>query len=548
MSVFILNSVNCQIPAVAAIEAGKDNAAAIKSSAQNLKTRIPYYDERKPPKYVIELHATQTERPIGSEPLQKVDVPLERIKSDAQEPIGKDEDTGVLLEEPALTSLIKLEDDLSPLALDAKYCERVGLRETVDAALGQNLDIESSYATMQSRKYALLSKASEFLPSLNSGYTLFGVKGSLPAGLLGGGAAAGGGSVKLPGAINLLNTGFTYYGYQGGKVWFGTLEQRHRFRAAKAALKGNINDIMLSAARRHYELLLNEALLSIRTRAVSISQEQLRLNTVQEKAGAATGLDVLQSEAQLASDEQNLIDQQNARRQSAIQLAHVLNISFAQDLQSRERHLHKRRLIPQSAKIDQLLKVAIDHRPELKQYEELRLAAKRAIVVAAAPLQPNVSFAGSIFGISTGTKELTPIYTLNFGVKWNLGGLGTTDLANIQKARSDARQAAVQAKQQFLTVFEEVRSSYDDSLAADKRIDRASVQIRAAEEELRIAKKRMEAGIGLNIDVLNAQRDLTQASINKARAVVDFNVAQAQLLRDTGIITVDGLLTGTTIQ
>ncbi|MBX9666154.1 MAG: hypothetical protein K2X93_00990 [Candidatus Obscuribacterales bacterium] len=52
----------------------------------------------------------------------------------------------------------------------------------------------------------------------------------------------------------------------------------------------------------------------------------------------------------------------------------------------------------------------------------------------------------------------------------------------------------------------------------------------------------MDSGIGLNIDVLNAQRDLTQASINRARAVVDFNVAQAQLLRDTGAINVDGLL------
>jgi len=163
--------------------------------------------------------------------------------------------------------------------------------------------------------------------------------------------------------------------------------------------------------------------------------------------------------------------------------------------------------------------------------------------VAAAPMQPNVAVGGSIFGVGT-NGNLDPIYTINLGIKWTLGGMGATDLANMQKARWEARQAAVQAKKTFLNVFDEVRTSYNESLASDKRIDRATVQITAAEEELRIAKKRMTAGIGLNIDVLNAQRDLTQASINKARALVDFNDAQAQLLRDIGTISVEGLTNG----
>jgi outer membrane protein TolC len=79
--------------------------------------------------------------------------------------------------------------------------------------------------------------------------------------------------------------------------------------------------------------------------------------------------------------------------------------------------------------------------------------------------------------------------------------------------------------QSFQDVFEQVRTSYDQSLAADKRIESASAQIIAAEEEeLRIAKERMSAGFGLNLEVLNAQRDRTQASINKAQAIVDFNM------------------------
>jgi OMF family outer membrane factor len=534
-------------PASAAVvDAGKDNRDAARDLKKPLKTVVPNADQKHPPKHVIELRATQSVRTIGKEPVEKVQEPLERIKMDGA---AESDNTGVLVEHPPLDSLIPLEGNLNPFSMDARYIERVSLKDTLEAALGQNLDIEEGFVRSKVDRYSYLSTATGFLPNLSGGYTLYGINGSIPTTLFGStpatsiGNRVDGGKAKLPSTIQLLNAGFTYNLWQGGKVVFGTLQQRHRWRASRAALSANVNDTLLSATRRHYDLLLQEALLAIRTRAVAISVEQVRLNQAQEKAGTATGLDVLQSQAQLASDEQNLVEQQNLRRQSAIQLAHVLNTSFSQDLESCEKYLPKKRLIPQAIPIEKLLIRAIDARPELKQYEELRLAAKRAIIVAAAPMQPNVAFGGTIFGVGAG-GNIDPIYAINLGVKWNLGGMGTTDLANMQRARWEARQAAVQAKKIFLNVFDEVRTSYNNSLSSDKKIDRATVQVLAAEEELRIAKKRMSAGIGLNIDVLNAQRDLTQASVNKARAVVEFNVAQAQLLRDIGAVSVDSLTTG----
>ncbi|MCC6980822.1 MAG: TolC family protein [Candidatus Melainabacteria bacterium] len=544
-SVVVASSV--AVPATAAsVDAGKDNRDAVRDLKKPLKTVVPNADQKHPPKHVIELRATQSVRSLGKEPVQKVPESLERIKMDGT---AESDETGVLIEHPPLDSLIPLEGNLNPFSIDARFIERVSLKDTLEAALGQNLDIEEGFVRSKVDRYSYLSSATGFLPNFSSSYSLFGLNGNIPSTLFGStpattaGNRIDGGKAKLPSTIQLLNAGFTYNLYQGGRVVFGTLQQKHRWRASRAALSANVNDTLLSATRRHYDLLLQEALLAIRTRAVAISVEQVRLNQAQERAGTATGLDVLQSQAQLASDEQNLVEQQNLRRQAAIQLAHVLNTSFSQDLESCEKYLPKKRLIPPSIPIEKLLIRAIDARPELKQYEELRLAAKRAIIVAAAPMHPNVSFGGTIFGVGAG-GNIDPIYAINLGVKWNLGGMGTTDLANMQRARWEARQAAVQAKKTFLNVFDEVRTSYNTSLTSDKKIDRATVQVLAAEEELRIAKKRMSAGIGLNIDVLNAQRDLTQASVNKARAVVDFNVAQAQLLRDIGAVSIDSLTTG----
>jgi outer membrane protein TolC len=526
-----------------------NQAEEVSKATANLKTKIPGPSDRKPQGFVLEMERSQALRPIGLDPVRPVELPGQSSSLSGRITIEND-DAWVPLNRPPLQALISVQENLNPFSMDAAYSEHVSLSDALRCAISQNLAIDSSFAGYRSQKYAYLSATSKFLPDIHSGYSLIGLHGSLPGSILGGTTSSSGGTagnIKLPSHVDLLSAGFTYHAYQGGKVLFGSLEQKHRLRASRAGLKGSLNDVLLDSTKRYYTLVLNEALLEIRSRAVEISTEQVRLNTVQERSGTATGLDVLQSQAQLASDQQNLVDQQSTRRQSALQLSAVVNSSLAQDLSSVESSLRKKRIVPRLAPLNRLLVVAIDNRPELKQYEELRLAAKREIVVAAAPLHPTIDLGGTVYGIGAAGSSTNSIYLLNFAVNWSLGALGTTDLANIQQARWQARQASVQAKQSFQDVVVQVRTAYDQSLAADKRVESASAQIIAAEEELRIAKKRMEAGIGLNLDVLNAQRDRTQASINKAQAIVDFNIAQAQLLHDVGLISLNTLVDGVKI-
>lgn len=68
-------------------------------------------------------------------------------------------------------------------------------------------------------------------------------------------------------------------------------------------------------------------------------------------------------------------------------------------------------------------------------------------------------------------------------------------------------------------------------------------KVNSSAEELRLSQMRFQYGVGKNIDVLKAQEDFTSALIENARAMVSFNISQAQLLRDTGIISSDNLLT-----
>jgi outer membrane protein TolC len=48
----------------------------------------------------------------------------------------------------------------------------------------------------------------------------------------------------------------------------------------------------------------------------------------------------------------------------------------------------------------------------------------------------------------------------------------------------------------------------------------------------------------LNLDIITAQRDYTQARVSQAQAIIDFNIAQAQLLHDLGMISTEALTSG----
>jgi len=51
-------------------------------------------------------------------------------------------------------------------------------------------------------------------------------------------------------------------------------------------------------------------------------------------------------------------------------------------------------------------------------------------------------------------------------------------------------------------------------------------------------------GVGTNLELIQAQRDYIQALINQAQAIIASNQAQAQLLHDAGIISVETLTAG----
>jgi len=504
---------------------------------------------------------------------QQVVNQLDSIAKEAQDTEGAlfvkpDE---VTVKAPMLKALIELHQNQSPYGLDAESAQSITLRQVLIEALGSNLDIKITNSDLESNRWKFISTLGNFLPVIVNAVSYQSIKGNF--------ASPFGALSPVNSPFLTIPSGLQYTFFSGGANLFTAKKAKHEFNASKFDLGRNTNDILSDTARLYYDLVLQDVLLQIRIKAVQTSEALLTKNQIQYQFGANTKLDVLQAQTQLARDRQALISQQVARRKAAIALSTTLNQNGDDDLIVGERTVSKIRLIDDNKKIAELIQTAIEARPELKKWEQLRLAARDAIHIAFAPLLPQVigqaglattganvarttsstaianapltgGFGVGGFGTSlasigntSGPKkfDLAEIYLIGINVQWQIGGMGLTDFAKVRAAKWQARKAQTEFARELTWVCREVRDSYLNSLDQENLILATTDEVNSAREQLRVAVTRLEEGVGIDLDVVNAQRNYTDALISKANAIVKFNQAQVALLRATGQISIGSI-------
>ncbi len=438
------------------------------------------------------------------------------------------------------------------IRLEVSYDQSISLEEALQYAVQNNLAIKISRDSLNYQRYLLYGQIANALPNLTVAYNL---------------TATNIMNEHIKSHARVFLTKVAYPVFQGGSVVYSILGQYYREKGWAQAYKASISDALLDLYQKYNNLLLARVLLQISAKAVEVSEEQLRVNQAKEKSGTGTRFAVLQSEAQLASDRQALLQQEVAVRQAALALNFSMNYPMGVNLVPVEETVSEQSLFHNKSTIDSLVQVALRRRPELREYELFKLGAARNIQVATAPLYPQVTLftqysytnttdSGSGVEASSSTTSagktagagvfggVFETYQQGLGLVWTLNSFGLTSMANIAAAGSLSRQATIQANQELQTVLQQVRSDYLNWRAAREQIDNAAQGVTASTEELRLAAIRLSQGVGTNLDVIQAEHDYINALTTQAQAIVGSNLAQAQLLHDTGIISTDTLLHG----
>ncbi len=253
---------------------------------------------------------------------------------------------------------------------------------------------------------------------------------------------------------------------------------------------------------------------------LSSRRETLDLTRLQLEAGAASRLDVVQSEGLVNSTLAELPNLETQFRRAAHRVATLLGVpasSLLPELQRGARQPVARFKVSAGVPAD-----LIRNRPDIRAAERQLAAAVAEIGVAEAQLYPAISLGGSI----------RPSYTRIAGgsesgiLSWSFGpGLslpifdGGALKANLSSAESSARESYLAWKESVLGAVEEVENALA-AVARDARtVDALRNTVRSYEEALDLATASYRDGASSLLDVLDAQRQVSTAQANLAQAV-----------------------------
>lgn len=324
---------------------------------------------------------------------------------------------------------------------------------------------------------------------------------------------------------------------------------RDEFEKAKNEFLIGLRDLRLQASRDYFLLQRSDERVRIGQESVRASLVSLRDARARFQAGVATKLEVLQAETQLSRDQQllttYLAEQSVARRT----LAALLDLPQDVSPTAKDPSRVVGTWLPS---LQESIVAAYAFREELDQaLLDISIANSRANANLAA-VQPFLNIINTLNGgRSYGYQSENPDRGFGQGpitneTGWNVDntvGMSLTwrlfDGGRARALYRQQKQAAEENRYRFAqqrdTIRQEVESSFYELEKNNRNITTTAQEVVSARESLRLARLRFQAGVTTQREVVDTQRDLTNAEVRHSDAIADYNVQLAELRRRTGL-------------
>jgi len=382
----------------------------------------------------------------------------------------------------------------------------------VQTGLDQNLDVLQAMERINQARAAVISAGAGSLPSLD-----------LSA------SADRSGTKDIGGPLSPSSTGpQTNVSGNLTASWFLDLFGLYRrskesalasLDAAYAATDVARLTLLSQVASAYIDVRYYQERIAIARQNLDSRRETLNLTRLQLEAGAASRLDVVQSEGLVNSTLAELPGLETQFRTAAHRIATLLGLpasSLVTELQKGARQPVARFNAKSGIPAD-----LIRNRPDIRASERQLAAAVANIGVAEAQLYPAITLGGSI------TPSYTKIAAGESGtLSWSFGpGLslpifdGGALKANVSSSESAAREAYLAWKQTVLDAVEEVENALAAVTRDRRTVDALQATVKSYQEALQLATASYRDGASSLLDVLDAQRQVSTAQANLAQAV-----------------------------
>jgi multidrug efflux system outer membrane protein len=395
------------------------------------------------------------------------------------------------------------------------------LQELIRTALKQNYDLEIATERINAARAQLVVTRSSLFPQVGAGANFNG------------------------GKENTFQAKYNFLTLLGDAAFqldfFGRLRRaneaaRAELLATEDARQTVVLTLVSDVANDYFTLLQLDLQLQITRETVTTQTDSVKLTNLRLEHGVATKLDVLQ--AQQVLDTANA-DIPNLEREIG-QEENAINILLGNYPNGVPRGLA---LVAQEIPPEVpagLTSSLMERRPDIREAEQILVAANAEIGVAKAQFFPQVTLTGSGGGSFGRTSAYPGIFPTQLGI-WSYGAqvaqpvfTGSALRGNLHLAESEHSQAFIAYQQTIQRAFGDVSDAligYDKFHQVRLRLQDTVADL---QETVRISTLRYQGGTTTYLEVLDGQRSLYAAELTLASARGDEFRSLVQLYRALG--------------
>lgn len=432
------------------------------------------------------------------------------------------------------------------------------LEDCITYAFDNNLDINKQLNVVQSNKDALLQSLLGMLPDLNAngtniwnfGQTIDLYTNEFATNTVRSNNFYLSSSVTLYGGLQKLNT------YKENKI---------NLMASQYDLDVIKNNISLAVAGFYLDILFNTELLGVAREQLDITKAQVSRMEKMVEAGSSARGDLLNIQAQKATEELNVVSAQNNLYISGLSLQQLIDLPVTRDFQIEKPQL--KLVQPPTEKITSeiVYEKALKTRPEVRSAELRVESAQKRLAIARGYVQPTLSLSGSwgtgysgaqkqkdpngladttyyAIGFTQNTHEVVLSPDISYPTRvqpftdqlrdnnnQSVGFYLTIPIYNGWQGRTAISQAKIQKSQAELDLEIKKRDlrklieqAWADAVAALQKYNAAKDKVSAQQESFNYAQQKFDVGVMTSYDYNNTKKELTLAESQLLQAKYDF--------------------------
>ena len=294
-------------------------------------------------------------------------------------------------------------------------------------------------------------------------------------------------------------------------------------------------DLALNAKAAFFNILTADMAVETALKAEEALESHAEVARNFYKVGMIPINDLLESEVNASNAKHDLTSTKNGARLARSNFNAVLSRPVNAEVEVEKIEVHN----PERGDFQAYVEIALKNRPEMKLVDVNLLQTDQQIRLSRSKYYPEVVFSwdyikqGDTASVSGGDFHQASNWEAVVGLEWTFWEWGKTyySVKQGESVKNEVMKTKMELEEQIQL---QVKDAVLDLQTAEENIPITRKAVEQGEENLRVSQERYKAQVSTSTEVLDAQRYLTRARVNRFSALFDYHLAKARLLRAMG--------------